>query len=77
VLTPGQSNYSLLWERVITNSGELHIFVDEITYLDEEAAANNYDPAETNNEYRATIYLQIVSSSGANADYDVCLGYVQ
>jgi hypothetical protein len=77
VNTPGQSNYSLLWEQAVAASAALQIYDVSMPYVDEDATANDIKSENTPNEISATIWAEIETTTGTDVNYDLCIGFKQ
>jgi hypothetical protein len=75
--TPGATNYSMLYEQVITASASIQMYDVSITYVDEDATPNSYKSEDTPNEASGSIWMQIETTVGTNINYDVCVGFKQ
>lgn len=77
VITPGATNYSLLYVRTVTASQAISIDQDGIDYVDEDATADSYDVALAGNENKAQVYVQILTTAGNETDYDLAIVFTQ
>ena len=76
-MTPGGANYSLIYSRTVTASDAISIDQDEIDYVDEDATADSYDSSLDSGEYKAQIYVQILTTAGNNTAYELAIVFTQ